>query len=157
MTDRRLLSRVTASSKETSHDEADTRKATIMSAPDHDELDRLFSLWKEKLWSAQGISASEAASRRDFYRYRITGIDRLDENSLEIHVEFAPNAVYGTEHLPGSKVSIVIPLYSHGEVNAPPGTAHLLTEFIVSGGVNPSNLMGTDAEGNPRVYWDTTE
>lgn len=128
-----------------------------MSAPDRDELDRLFSIWKEKLWAAQGVTASEAASSRDLYRYRITGIDRLDENSLEIHIEFAPNAIYGTDHLPGSKVSIVIPLYSHGEVNAPPGMAHLLTEFIVAGGIHPSNFVGTDTEGNPRVYWDMAD
>lgn len=128
-----------------------------MSAPSPDELDRLFSIWKEKLWAAQGISADEATSRRDLYRYRITSIDRLDENMLEIHVEFAPNAVYGIEHLPGSKASIVIPLYSHGKVNAPPGMAHLLTEFIVSGGINPRNFVEMDAGGDPRVYWDATE
>ncbi|WP_054248702.1 hypothetical protein [Rhodococcus opacus] len=126
-----------------------------MSVPDRTELDRLFMLWKNRLWTAFGVSENEAASEPKLYRFRVTGIGRLDENSLEIHIEFAPNAVYGIEHVPASKAGIVIALYSHGEVNAPPGMEHLLTEFITSGGIHPANLVGTDADGNPRVFWDT--
>ena len=125
-----------------------------MRVPDTAELDRLFSLWKDALWKAQGITASEAENNRKLYRYRITSIDRLDENSLEVHLEFAPNAVYGIEHLPGSQARVVIPLVSRGEVNAPPGMAHLLTEFIASGGIRPDNVIGTDTDGNPRVLWN---
>jgi hypothetical protein len=120
-----------------------------MSVPDAAELDRLFALWKDALWTAQGISACEAENNRTLYRYRVTAIDRLDKNSLEVHIEFAPNAVYGIEHLPGSKAGIVIPLESRGEVNVPPGMAHLLTEFIASGEIRPGNFVGTDADGNP--------
>lgn len=124
-----------------------------MNVPATAELDRLFSLWREALSRAFGISASEARNNRKLYRYRIIGIDRLDESSFEVHLEFAPNAVYGIEHLPGAKASVVIPLVSHGEVNAPPGMAHLLTEFITAGGIEPSNFVGTDTDGNPRVLW----
>lgn len=126
-----------------------------MSVSDPDELDRIFSLWQEALWKAHGTSLNEAAERRDLYRYRIIRIDRLDANSLEVQIEFAPNAVYGVEHLTGSKASIVVPLSSHGEVNAPSGLAHHLTDFIVTGGIQPSNYIGVDTEGNPRVYWDS--
>ncbi|MFV9429968.1 hypothetical protein [Rhodococcus sp. CH91] len=125
-----------------------------MSVPDAAELDRLFSLWKDALWKTQGITASEAENNRKLYRYRITSIDQLDANSLEVHVEFAPNAVYGIEHLPGSKASIVIPPVTRGEINAPPEMAHLLTEFIASGGIRPGNFIGTDADGAPRVLWN---
>jgi len=125
-----------------------------MSVPDAAELDRLFSLWKDALWKAHGIAASEAENNRKLYRYRITSIDRLGANSLEVHLEFAPNAVYGIEHLPGSKASIVIPLVTRGEINAPPGMAHLLTEFIASGEIRPDNFIGTDADGTPRVLWN---
>ena len=121
--------------------------------PDTAELDRLFSLWKVALRKAHGISANEAMNNRELYRYRITGIDRLDETSFEVHLEFGPNAVYGIKHLPGSKASIVIPLASHGEVNAPPGMAHLLTEFNTAGGIKPGYFVGTDSDGDPRVLW----
>ncbi|WKN59030.1 hypothetical protein R1X32_13365 [Rhodococcus opacus] len=136
-------------------DDVTTGRVTTMSVPDRTELDRLFMLWKNRLWTAFGVSENEAASEPELYRFRVTGIGRLDENSLEIHIEFAPNAVYGIEHVPASKAGIVIALYSHGEVNAPPGMEHLLTEFITSGGIHPANLVGTDADGNPRVFWDT--
>ena len=124
-----------------------------VSVPDAAELERLFSLWKDALWKAQGITASEAENNRRLYRYRITSIDRLDANSLEVQLEFAPNAVYGIEHLPGPKAGIVIPLVSRGEINAPPGMTHLLTEFIASGGIRPGNVVGTDTDGTPRVLW----
>ncbi|WP_301851068.1 hypothetical protein [Rhodococcus pyridinivorans] len=120
-----------------------------MGVPDTAELDRLFSLWKEALWKAHGVSAKAAMNNRELYRYRIVGIDRPDETSFEVHIEFAPNAVYGITHLPRSTAGIVIPLVSHSEVDAPSGMAHLLTEFITAGGIEPSNFVGTDGDGNP--------
>ena len=48
----------------------------------------------------------------------------------------------------------MIPLVSRGEINAPPGMAHLLTEVIASGEIRPGNFIGTDADGNPRVLWN---
>ena len=128
-----------------------------MSVAEPEELDRIYSLWKDALWKALGVTADEALTRRDLYRYRITSIKRLNSESMELHVQFAPNAVYGIKHLPGREVSIVIPLYPNGEVNAPPGMAHLLTAFIVNGGIQPSNFIGKDEEGNPRVYWDSAD
>lgn len=45
-------------------------------------------------------------SNRQLYRYRITGIDRLDEKMFGVHLEVAPNGVYGIKHLPGSTAGI---------------------------------------------------
>lgn len=56
---------------------------------------------------------------------------------MELHVEFPSNAVYGVAHLSGSKAGIVLRLFEYGEVHA------------------PANIIGEDAEGNPRVLWDS--
>ena len=46
-----------------------------MSVPDAAELDRLFSLWKDALWKAQGITAREAENNRKLYRYRVKSLE----------------------------------------------------------------------------------
>ncbi len=128
-----------------------------MKLPERDELDRISSLWTNRLTGAFGISELEASRKSELYRYRITSIDRIDPNLIEVKVEFAPNAVYGLKHVPDSVASIVIPMFVHGEVNAPPGMPHLFTEFIVGGGIRPSNFMGENTDGSPRVYWDSSK
>lgn len=129
----------------------------IVNIHNQHELDRVFSIWEKTLLKAHGTSLADAAEKRELYRYVVRSVDRLEMNSLEIHIEFAANAVYGIEHLPHRRASIVVPLSSHGEVNAPPGLLHHLTDFIVTGGIQPDNYIGTDSRGDPRVYWDSFE